>query len=53
MDLLEDLMQQRDIRFLRIDGRVTYNERLRILALFSENPDIAVLLMSIETGSVG
>ncbi|KAF2190710.1 hypothetical protein K469DRAFT_697943 [Zopfia rhizophila CBS 207.26] len=53
LDLLEGLLQQRNIRFLRIDGRVTYNERLRILALFSENPDIAVLLMSIETGSVG
>jgi SNF2 family DNA or RNA helicase len=53
LDLLEGLLQQRDIRFLRIDGRVTYNERLRILALFSEDPDIAVLLMSIGTGSVG
>ncbi|KAH9205060.1 P-loop containing nucleoside triphosphate hydrolase protein, partial [Leptodontidium sp. 2 PMI_412] len=40
------------IHFLRIDRRVTYNERLRILALFSEDPDIAVLLMSIETSSV-
>ncbi|KAH8592599.1 SNF2 family N-terminal domain-containing protein [Bisporella sp. PMI_857] len=53
LNFLEGLLQQRGIRFLRIDGRVTYNDRLRILALFSEDSDIAVLLMSIETGSVG
>ncbi|CZR60103.1 related to promoter binding protein RUSH-1alpha [Phialocephala subalpina] len=53
LNFLGGLLQQRGICFLRIDGRVTYNERLRILALFSEDPDIAVLLMSIGTGSVG
>jgi SNF2 family DNA or RNA helicase len=53
LDLLEGLLQQRNIRFQRIDGQVMYNDRSRILALFSEDPDIAVLLMSIETGSVG
>ncbi|KAI0536612.1 SNF2 family N-terminal domain-containing protein [Xylaria digitata] len=53
LDLLEGLLQQRDIRFRRIDGRVSYDERLRILDRFSKDPDIAVLLMSIGTGSVG
>jgi len=53
LGLLEGLLQQRNICFLRIDGQVTYNERLRILASFSKDPDIAVLLMSIGTGSVG
>ena len=53
LDLLGDLLQRRNICFLRIDGRVTYKDRLRILDHFSKNLDIAVLLMSIETGSVG
>ncbi|KAH6975002.1 SNF2 family N-terminal domain-containing protein [Ilyonectria sp. MPI-CAGE-AT-0026] len=53
LDLLEGFLQERQIRFLRIDGRVTYSERLGDLALFSQNPEIAVLLMSIGTGSVG
>ncbi|KAH7117461.1 SNF2 family N-terminal domain-containing protein [Dactylonectria macrodidyma] len=53
LELLAVLLKQRNIRSLRIDGRVTYSERLRILARFAENPDIAVLLMSIGTGSVG
>jgi SNF2 family DNA or RNA helicase len=53
LNLLEGLLQQRGIRYLRIDGRVTYSERIRILALFSEDLGVAVLLMSIGTGSVG
>ncbi|KAI5461404.1 SNF2 family N-terminal domain-containing protein [Mariannaea sp. PMI_226] len=53
LDLLEGFLQERDIRFLRIDGRVPYSQRLENLALFSQDSDIAVLLMSIGTGSVG
>ncbi|RTE70723.1 hypothetical protein BHE90_014873 [Fusarium euwallaceae] len=53
LDWLEVLLEQRKIRFLRIDGQVRCNERLGILSIFSENPEIEVLLMSIGTGSVG
>ena len=38
---------------LRIDGRVSFSDRLEILSKFREDPNTPVLLMSIETGAVG
>lgn len=53
LHLLQGILEDRNISFLRIDGQVKHQERLSILRDFSENSDIAVLLMSIGTGSVG
>ncbi|KAK3986136.1 SNF2 family N-terminal domain-containing protein [Cladorrhinum sp. PSN332] len=52
LDLLQQHMQQTGISCLRIDGRVSYQERLRILEEFTTT-DVPVLLMTIQTGAVG
>jgi len=53
LDLLENLLRTRNIRTLRIDGRVTNRNRTEILSEFGENHAARVLLMSIGTGAVG
>lgn len=52
LDLLEDHLEARRIRWLRIDGGVPYAARLRILEDF-KTTDVPVLLMTVETGAVG
>jgi SNF2 family DNA or RNA helicase len=47
------MLADRGIPRLRIDGRVSYSDRLEILSEFRDNPNIPVLLISIETGAVG
>ncbi|KAG4435757.1 hypothetical protein IFR05_008771 [Cadophora sp. M221] len=53
LDLLEGLLAQNNIRSVRIDGRVSYEQRLAALESFRNDPEVSVLLMSIQTGSVG
>ncbi|KAK4165546.1 SNF2 family N-terminal domain-containing protein [Cladorrhinum sp. PSN259] len=52
LDLLERHMREAGINCLRIDGRVSHGERLRILSRFNTT-DVPVLLMTIQTGAVG
>ncbi|KAK4225968.1 P-loop containing nucleoside triphosphate hydrolase protein [Podospora fimiseda] len=52
LDLLQRHMQQAGISCLRIDGRVSHQERLRILEAFTTT-EVPVLLMTIQTGAVG
>jgi SWI/SNF-related matrix-associated actin-dependent regulator of chromatin subfamily A3 len=53
LDILHQLLKSSNIKSLVIDGRVSYNDRLRILQQFREDQDLPVLLMSIGTGAVG
>ena len=53
LDILGQTLSDRDIPYLRIDGRVKLSDRMNILSKFREDPSIGVLLMSIETGAVG
>jgi hypothetical protein len=53
LDLLQSLLTLNNIPSLRIDGRVSYAQRLRALETFRNDPQMSVLLMSIQTGSVG
>ncbi|KAL8375683.1 hypothetical protein RB595_007002 [Gaeumannomyces hyphopodioides] len=53
LDLLQGLMERRGVGFLRIDGTTPADQRTSIVDKFSNNPRIAVLLMTIGTGSVG
>ncbi|KAI2462808.1 SNF2 family N-terminal domain-containing protein [Annulohypoxylon bovei var. microspora] len=53
LDILSQLFRQANISFLQIDGRVSYTERSKSLKAFKEDPQVLVLLMSIETGAVG
>ena len=51
--LLSELLEQAGISYVRIDGQVSYTDRSKHLEAFRQNPEIHVLLMSIETGAVG
>jgi len=53
LDILANVLTDKGIPWLRIDGRVSFSGRLEILSKFREDPDIPVLLMSIESGAVG
>ncbi|KAF2684141.1 hypothetical protein K458DRAFT_38039 [Lentithecium fluviatile CBS 122367] len=53
LDILGQMLTNRGIPFLRIDGRVKMSDRLDILSKFRGDPSTPVLLMSIETGAVG
>jgi SWI/SNF-related matrix-associated actin-dependent regulator of chromatin subfamily A3 len=53
LDILANMLTDRGIPCLRIDGRVSFSDRLEILSKFREDPNTPVLLMSIETGAVG
>ncbi|KAK4466315.1 SNF2 family N-terminal domain-containing protein [Cladorrhinum samala] len=52
LDLLEGHMKHAGISCLRIDGRVSHEQRLRILNDF-KTTQVQVLLMTIQTGAVG
>ncbi|EMR72008.1 putative snf2-related protein [Eutypa lata UCREL1] len=52
LDLLEQHLQSKHIDYLRIDGRVKFEQRLLILQQFRES-NVPVLLMSIQTGALG
>lgn len=53
LDILVNMLTDRGIPCLRIDGRVSFSDRLEILSKFRGDPNTPVLLMSIETGAVG
>jgi SNF2 family DNA or RNA helicase len=53
LDLLQMLLEQRQIAIRRIDGRLRNEHRLRVLEEFNTNPDISVLLLTMQTGAVG
>ncbi|KAJ4013298.1 hypothetical protein NW752_007594 [Fusarium irregulare] len=53
LDLLQMLLGQRNIAMRRIDGRLGNEHRLRVLEEFKMNPDISVLLLTMQTGAVG
>ena len=50
--MLENHFKATGVPYLRIDGTVSYQERLRILGHFNSS-DAPIPLMSIQTGVVG
>ena len=53
LDLLESMLRNRRIKYGRIDGFTSLNERSRIINHFQVDADAAVLLMTTGTGSMG
>ena len=53
LDLLELMVENAGIRYVRIDGAITTTERNRIIKQFQEDPGTQVLLMTTGTGAVG
>ncbi|KAI0438617.1 SNF2 family N-terminal domain-containing protein [Xylaria telfairii] len=53
LDLVERILVEQHIVFVRVDGTIHPSKRREVLASFQENPSIRVLLMTIGTGAVG
>nr|CDP31246.1 Putative Helicase [Podospora anserina S mat+] len=53
LNLLQILLTECSLPFLRIDGMVNATDRTAIIDNFSTNPDIPVLLLTINSGAVG
>ncbi|KAF3765676.1 hypothetical protein M406DRAFT_257710 [Cryphonectria parasitica EP155] len=50
---LAQLLRQQNITYVRVDGETSYSDRSKNLKAFREEPQVTVLLMSIETGALG
>ncbi|KAI1120104.1 SNF2 family N-terminal domain-containing protein [Nemania abortiva] len=53
LDPLSQLLRQENVPHCQIDGRVGLAQRSERLRAFKEDPDVGVLLMTIDTGAVG
>ena len=52
-DLLQPELTGRSIRCVRLDGSLSTASRDRVLRVFRDNPEIAVLLATITCGGIG
>lgn len=52
-DLIQPALINRSIRCIRLDGKTSTQGRAKILKIFRDDPDMAVLLATITCGGVG
>jgi SNF2 family DNA or RNA helicase len=53
LDLIEIAFKHNDIKYARIDGSVTNENRAQAIKAFQNNPKIRVFICTIKTGGVG
>ncbi|KAL9064865.1 MAG: hypothetical protein Q9161_008607 [Pseudevernia consocians] len=53
LDILERMLREAGITYVRIDGAIATSERNRIIKQFQEDEDTNLLLMTTGTGAVG
>eukprot|EP00250_Pteridium_aquilinum_P000164 c1018_g1_i1 orf=187-3477(+) len=53
LDLLEIPLDRKSIKYLRLDGTLSQQERENVLKNFKSDPSIEVLLLSLKAGGVG
>ncbi|KAJ1993784.1 hypothetical protein GGI25_000926 [Coemansia spiralis] len=53
LDFIEPLLEEKGIRFTRLDGQMTRNQRNNNLQTFRDDPQIEILLLSLRAGGVG
>jgi len=53
LDGLEDMLQGKNVKFMRIDGSVTKEKRHENVVNFQEDSSIRVALLSITAAGVG
>ena len=53
LDLIQDYLQLRNFQFCRIDGSVSYTDRIRELDEFEKNPAVKIFLLSTRAGGLG
>ena len=53
LNILEHVMDEMGIRYVRMDGQTEVNERQNLIDEFNQNPDITVFLLSTKAGGLG
>jgi len=53
LDIIEECLVHEGIKFTRFDGKVTNQQRGKILNSIHEDPTVRVSLMSLSCGGVG
>jgi SWI/SNF-related matrix-associated actin-dependent regulator of chromatin subfamily A3 len=53
LSLVGEILQNRGIRYLKLDGDVPYKERKSVLRRFQDVQEERVLLMTLGIGAVG
>ncbi|KAI9376320.1 SNF2 family N-terminal domain-containing protein [Aspergillus egyptiacus] len=53
MDILEDVLENQHIEFVRLDGNTSVEDRQSIMDAFHERTDIPVFLLSTKAGGAG
>ncbi|KAL2846939.1 SNF2 family N-terminal domain-containing protein [Aspergillus pseudoustus] len=53
MDILEDVLENQNLLFVRLDGRTSVDDRQSIMDEFHERTDIPVFLLSTKAGGAG
>lgn len=53
LDLIQIALEENDIRFVRLDGKMSRTQRATSLQVFRDDPTITVILVSITAGGLG
>merc|ERR1712135_131600 len=53
LDVLQDLLEWRQIAYVRLDGSVSHEQRQRRVERFREEPTLMVFLLSARAGGLG
>jgi ATP-dependent DNA helicase len=53
LDLIQDYLQLRNFQFCRIDGSISYADRIRQLDEFEKDPSVKIFLLSTRAGGLG
>ncbi|KAF8457901.1 P-loop containing nucleoside triphosphate hydrolase protein, partial [Kalaharituber pfeilii] len=53
LDLVETVLKGRNVGYVRIDGKLSFDDRQKVLRRFREESGIMVLLMTTGAGAVG
>lgn len=53
LDLIQSSIDGEGLRFLRVDGGITRQRRVKIFDEFRDDPEIKVLLLTISCGAEG
>lgn len=53
LDIMEEFLQIRDYRYIRLDGTTKTSDRLELIDEFNQNKEIVVFLLSTKAGGLG
>lgn len=53
LDLISIALKESNVKFVRLDGKMTRNARTAAMAVFRDDPSIPVILVSITAGGLG